>query len=370
MTKNSKHSSKEREIKRKKRFIKKLFKRLNKYRIRVKDEFEAPETAIGIFNKQANEYSIIGTLGNFSLIIGKPKAKKSFLVGLFLAIATLTNTSFDIFRNSLKHENRMVLYFDTEQSRYHVRFALYKICKLLKFVNPKNLKVFSLRSLTPKARLVFIEKAIYNYSNVGFVVIDGIKDLVTSINSEEEATGIASKLLKWTEERNIHVMCVLHQNKSDNNARGHLGTELINKAETVLSVTKSEHDNNISIVAPEMCRNEDPQPFAIEIIDNIPIIIEDYEERTIVKKKGFNVLEIPDKQKYQLLTEVFSREPYEFKYSELMRQIKVALYNQLKKNVGDNKIRDLITYMKIKHWLTQEKKQGPYKLNDYESVPF
>ena len=47
----------------------------------------------------------------------------------------------------------------------------------------------------------------------------------------------------------------LHQNKSDTNARGHIGTELNNKAETVLSVTVSEGNNDISIVEPQMSRN-------------------------------------------------------------------------------------------------------------------
>ena len=68
---------------------------------------------------------------------------------------------------------------------------------------------------------------------------------------------IASKLLKWTEEKNIHVVTVLHQNKNDGNARGHLGSELVNKAETVLSVTKDSKEKDISIVEAEYCRNKE-----------------------------------------------------------------------------------------------------------------
>jgi hypothetical protein len=61
-----------------------------------------------------------------------------------------------------------------------------------------NLEVFGLRSCIPVERLQLIEHAIYNTKNLGFVVIDGIKDLVTSINDEAEVTMIASKLdARW-----------------------------------------------------------------------------------------------------------------------------------------------------------------------------
>ncbi|MCU9931164.1 mobilization protein, partial [Escherichia coli] len=76
------------------------------------------------------------------------------------------------------------------------------------------------------------------------------------------ATMIVSKLMKWSEEKNILIVTVLHQNKGDNNARGHIGTELNNKAETVLSVSKSSDNEMVSIVQAEMCRNLEPESFA------------------------------------------------------------------------------------------------------------
>ena len=39
---------------------------------------------------------------------------------------------------------------------------------------------------------------------------------------------------------------ILHQNKGDENARGHIGTELNNKAETVLLVEKDKGDADTS----------------------------------------------------------------------------------------------------------------------------
>ena len=56
--------------------------------------------------------------------------------------------------------------------------------------------------------------------------------------------------MQWTSERGIHIQTVLHLNKGDDNSRGHIGTELNNKAETVLQVTKDPTDPDRSIVSP------------------------------------------------------------------------------------------------------------------------
>ena len=269
------------------------------------------------------------------------------------------------FKGCLKHDKRKVLYFDAEQGKYHVQLALKRICKQINVDVPTDLTVYGLRSLKPSERLEIIEHAIYNTDNLGVVVIDGIKDLVTSINDESEATMIASKLLKWTEERNIHVITVLHQNKSDNNARGHIGTELINKAETVLSITKNESDENISVVEAQQCRNKEPRPFAFEINeDGMPIIAENYEIRTETKKNRFDITELEDFKKYQLLTDVFSKGE-SFSYSELVIQMKLSYKKQFTQTVGTNRIKELITDCKNNEWLIQECAKKPYTLGEF-----
>ena len=345
---------------------KKLKQKLKLHRVNSHEELKPPEIAWGMLTSDESKLSILGTLGNFSLIIGKAKSRKSFFISMVTSVASSTDKLLKPFQSRLPKGKGNVLYFDTEQGKYHVQLALKRICKQINITNPKNLYVYGLRSLKPKSRLNLIEYAIYNNDKVGFIVIDGIKDLITSINSEEEATEIASKLLKWTEERNIHIVCVLHQNKGDTNARGHLGSELTHKAETVLSVTKSQEDKSISIVEAEMCRNEEPDTFAFEIINGIPIQVENFEERTITKKKKYDILDIPPFRIYQLLTDVFSKKN-EYKYAELMIAIKAAHKVQLRRSVGNNAIRDLMSHMKNMDWLLQETNRGSYKLGEYKT---
>ena len=54
--------------------------------------------------------------------------------------------------------------------------------------------------------------------------------------------------MEWSSKYDLHIHCVLHQNKGDNNVRGHIGTEMNNKAETVLVITKSTTNPDISEV--------------------------------------------------------------------------------------------------------------------------
>ena len=339
--------------------------KLNTLKIRATDVFAPPQIAWSIYNATTNDYSTLGTLGDFSLIIGKAKSRKSFFINIAISTAISNDLILERFKGTLPQHQNQVLYFDTEQSKYFVQLALQRICKQVNVSVPDNLHVYGLRSQTPQERLELIEFAIYENPKVGMVVIDGIKDLVTSINDESEATMITSKLLKWTEERNIHIVTVLHQNKGDTNARGHIGTELINKAETVLSITKAETDNNISIVEPQQCRNKEPETFAFEINEiGLPIIAENFEIRTATKKQPFDIIAIENYKKFQLLTEVFSKgDNYSFKLLET--QIGLAFQNQFKKQIGINAIGKLILDCKNNGWLIQEAKLKPYTLGTF-----
>ena len=128
----------------------------------------------------------------------------------------------------------------------------------------------------------------------------------------------------------------MHQNKSDNNARGHIGTELINKAETVLSVTKNQQDNDISIVEAQQCRNREPNPFAFEINeDGLPVLVENVEVRTETRKNKFDVSDLEDYKVYQLLSAIYSN-GNRFNYSELVIQMKLAYKDAFNGSVASN----------------------------------
>jgi hypothetical protein len=126
-----------------------------------------------------------------------------------------------------------------------------------------------LRPLPPKERLAAIEELICQTGNLGAVIIDGVRDLLSKgINDEEEATALTSKFLKWTADYDMHLILLLHQNKTDLNARGHIGTELLNKAETTLAVTK-DAKRNIFVVSCEYSRDIAFDDFGFKIDNGV-----------------------------------------------------------------------------------------------------
>jgi hypothetical protein len=340
-----------------------LSEKLESYKIDILKAIPPPEIAWEIRDDQAEEFILLGTLGNFSMVKGKAKSKKSFFINMAISAAVSKGLIQNKIRSPLKDDFNQVLYFDTEQSEWHVQKAVKCVCKQLNISNPINLSTYNLRKSSPSERLKLVEYAIENTHSIGFVVIDGIRDLITSINDEAEASNIASKLLKWTEEFNIHIVVVLHENPGSDKARGHIGTELMNKAETVIALQVDKYDESISIVNAGFCRNESFKPFAFKITDEgLPKIIDDYVIQS-KSKKGFDVLTLSQSDKFTLLQKVF-KNGEGFQHGELITQIKIVLDNKYQgtKGKGQSKIKQLITESKNNGWLIQDGSRQPYTL--------
>lgn len=338
---------------------------LERCRIKPSDEIPPPPVCIKLKNKDGSE-SWFGTLGNISTIIGKAKSRKSFSLALVVAAALKNEELFNKISGDLPESQRNVLYFDTEQGSYHVQLAIKRICELAQVKNPPNLIVYGLRSKSPDERLKLVEFAIEKIPEIGFVVIDGIKDLITSINDEEQATMITSKLLKWSEEKQIHIVNILHQNKGNEHARGHIGTELMNKSESVFSVTKSQ-DDELSIFEAEFCRGKEPEPFAFRINEvGIPEIVDNYSTGNV---KTFHD-EFTEEKIWFLIQEAFKSSECGLKYKELTSQIKLVYHQCYKPNtIGDNKAKDIISLSKTFKMITQETERKPYIINkDYKGL--
>jgi hypothetical protein len=299
--------------------------------------------------------SAIGTLGNFSASIGKAKSKKTFNVSAIVA-AALKNGTVLQYAAELPVNKRKILYVDTEQSSYHCLKVMKRIVRMAGLPldeHPAHLQFLSLRKYTPTVRIDIVEAAIYNTENIGLVIIDGIRDMVYDINSPSEATKIISKLMQWTDERQIHIHTVLHQNKADENARGHIGTELNNKAETVLEVAKDKANVHISTVQAVHIRAIDFQPFAFRINeDALPELVEGY---SFGKTKGesnvHDYFELRDEQHRQALEAAFPASE-QYGYSDLMNALKGG-YATIGCVYGGNKLGKLKTFLEDKRLIVK-----------------
>jgi hypothetical protein len=330
-------------------------------RIHVSDTIPKPEGCLEIVS--GTERTMIATLGNFSAIIGKAKSKKTFLISMAVSSAVKGQMIMQKFKSMLPEGKGRVLFFDTEQSRYHVQKVVKRICHLANIPKPDNLECFALRPMETKRRIELIEHALETIEGVGLVVIDGIRDLVMDINDPKESTTIVTKLMQWTERKGIHVMTAIHQNKGDTNARGHLGTEIINKAETIISVTKDSKDPQISVVEPEYLREKEFLPFAIGVHNTgVPYILHDWQPPK-PGRKGHLPSDIPDATHHVVLGKVLERNE-EPSYEETWRSIKLA-FDDMKMGFGDNTAKQFLSYYTTKGWVVkrQEGRRTIYSPN-------
>ena len=221
----------------------------------------------------------IFTKGNFSLFKGQAKSRKTFGLSMIAASAAYDEVIYRKFKPNM--EGRVTLFIDTEQSPYHVYRFVASVVNVAGYTSQSNnFRALCLRPYETAMRLKIVEFLIYNVKNLGYVIIDGIRDLIKDINSLDEATMITDKLLKWTKERDIHISVVLHENPSKEvtKARGHIGTELTNKAETIIRFEKNNRDKKQTIIMADDTRGEEFEPIYFEIEQNerglFPVIVE------------------------------------------------------------------------------------------------
>jgi hypothetical protein len=313
-------------------------------KVTLNKDYVEPITCISI------EGAAFATLGNFSAVIGKAKSRKTFFISLLLH-SCLNKLNDGIIEARFPINKRKVIFIDTEQAPCHVVKVGRRI---LRENESAALDVYSLRSYSPKDRIKLIDHIIENTLDVGVVVIDGIRDLAYSINDEQEATEVVTLLLKWTMNKDIHIITVIHENKGDNNARGHLGAEVVNKAETVVSVEK---DGDISIVSPKFCRDKDFNQFAFTINESgEPYFLDDWkgnEEASNKKKQSLTPRDIPDATHKKYLKSIFAANS-----SYSYRELQSAIINTLDGDgckIGQSKSRDFITHYILQEWIIKDK---------------
>lgn len=267
----------------------------------------------------------IVTFGNFSASTGKAKSKKTFNISAMVA-AAVTNTTVLNYRADLPEGKRKILYFDTEQSKFHCHNVLERIYKLSGLSLQKDdcrLLFWGLREYTPKLRIALIDYALRKHDEVGLVIIDGLRDLMYDINNGKEATDVMTVLMAWTSVYELHIHTVLHLNKNDNNPRGHIGTELENKAETVLVISKNTQNNSISEVRPMHMRDKEFSTFAFHIDDNKLPVLDSGFSVTVVKRKEKALVGLEKEIHQEILGKVLEEQTLS-KYNELVDAVAKA----------------------------------------------
>ena len=337
------------------------------------------------------------TIGGLGAISGQKKNGKSFVLTQLMA-AILGNgcERTNLFLPGLKvpertleylgHEPR-VLYVDTEMEKLNSAKVLRRVHWLcewdMKYPN-ERFNVLWLKNMPKdgdkrpyKQRYDLIRLAIDALSP-DIVFIDGLRDLLASINDEESGTQILDELASMAEERHMCIWNALHQNpngKTDDEAkmRGWIGTELGNKVSDTLVSIKSKTASGVTFTVKQMdARGKDLDDWKFQVTDDagnlgIPRIT----------NSGFN---LPSKSKEEaqcddvaVIREWIEQASGQFTWPMTRLDVKKLIFGQIggQKN-KDKQQADLMAALNM-HYLeesTVKSGNGSYMLQPPEEMPF
>lgn len=184
----------------------------------------------------------VWTKGNHLLIIGKKKTRKTLFVIWLISQYIKQGGKID-----------EVLICDTEQGLKHV----WKVREKIHRMTGEWINILALRGLNARQRKDIISQAVAE-SDFKAIIIDGIRDLLSNINDPDQCTELIVWIEHLTVTHNLCIINILHQNKTDNAARGHLGSELLNKAEMTIEMVLDEKAECTVV----KCESSRDMPFA------------------------------------------------------------------------------------------------------------
>ena len=276
----------------------------------------------------------IATSGNYSQIIGKKKSRKSLFL-TYLVSQYAGNPADD------------VILFDTEQGTRHVWKAMDRIKRLTGY----QVGTFYLRGKSPAERKAIIETVVREYpTRPKLIIIDGIRDLLSNINDPDQVSELLTWLEKLTLENSLHVINVLHMNKTDNNARGHLGSELLNKSEVTIELERDEKAD-CTLVKCESSRDIPFEGFAFRHdVNGLPEVVGMPTDGRV----------LPEVEKRARLIFLFNEAGGMMRYTELVEGIKTHFV------IGINKAKNLLAEFSRSGWIVksgiERSKDVTYKL--------
>ncbi|MES2592706.1 MAG: hypothetical protein V4608_12545 [Bacteroidota bacterium] len=138
-----------------------------------------------------------------------------------------------------------VLYVDTERNQKdQYPNAIQKIKLNAGYSIESEIKNFDFISLIEVSRIErfealkeYLETVREKFDNHIVIVLDVITDCISNFNDPNETMKLIDLLNMMINEFNVTFICLIHENPSSGDkARGHLGTEIMNKASTVMQI--------------------------------------------------------------------------------------------------------------------------------------
>jgi hypothetical protein len=154
-----------------------------------------------------------------------------------------SNTQIGFTREFLK--KTMLLYVDTERNQNdQLPFSMQQIRRKSGYpieLNPPHFDFISLVDISRKDRFDTLKSYIQHkqkeFPDYQFIIVlDVVTDCIENFNDPKESLKLIDLMNELINQKDVTFICVIHENPGGEKARGHLGTEIINKASQVIQI--------------------------------------------------------------------------------------------------------------------------------------
>ena len=324
---------------------------INKFKVDINEEIPLPEIVLSVCDANGNNKRMVMTRQNISCITAQAKVGKSFLTKLIIS-ACLEKSVFQNRLHSDMPEGRdKILYIDTEQSKFHVQLGLKQIRDITPSFSREahRVDVYQFDAVSTDVRYSYVKELIYS-KKYSLVVLDGISDLSIDTNDLKLVDKLVTDLRIWATECDLHIVNIIHLNPGDlsHKMKGHLGTKLADKSETVLGISIDKDNPSNRIVQSLASRNRKSDPFIFEITEEgNPNIIDSDIDFDFLKQQKQTKSSVLKNKAIEILSDVFSDAEVDgIGYTDLVDRIKRAYLKITTDTIGDNLVKKFIVEQK------------------------
>lgn len=225
-----------------------------------------------------------------NVIQGQSGVHKSRFAGLLASLLLSTqdgSTTATLGFSKLSGSAPVVCYTDTERNLSdQLPFALQQIqlgAGFSKTDEPENYVYASLLEFRREERFEALESYLNHlretFSKNIVIILDVVSDCVSDFNRTDDSMRLIDMMNLMINRYDLTFLCVIHENPNQQKARGHLGTELFNKATTVIQISMEQDGagNPTDVVRVRFlkCRNSKcPAPIYAQIDPETNTLVE------------------------------------------------------------------------------------------------
>ena len=211
------------------------------------------------------------------MIAGEEKSRKTWLKSLILGcIQGGQSYRYSDLIQGHDLDDKYIIDIDSEQDDYDAWMVANRIPQMVggvdtpkysdRFISVK-LREYSSTERRQYLQWLFMESEYRN--KLGVVCLDGYVDFIKNFNDNIESTEFVQELMKYSSVSKSHIMGILHLNPNSEKARGHFGTVMGQKCESVLVI---KDEGKFSSIKQTRRRGKAIEPFAISVDENwLPI---------------------------------------------------------------------------------------------------